>query len=81
MKPALLFVAGFLMEAVWALGTLSLQRQNAALGFAAAAVAPFIAALAQAWTVVDEKDWRVRTGRVFWYALGAVCGLAVTWPW
>ena len=81
MKPALLFTAGWLMEVVWAVGTLSLQHKAYLFAFAAAASAPFVAGVAQAWTVVDESSWRARLANISWYALGAVCGLACTLPW
>lgn len=81
MRRAYLFAAGLLMEAIWAVGTQSLQNRNAALAFGAAAFAPFVAGISTSWQVVDERDWRRRLENIAWYSAGACAGLAMTFPW
>ncbi len=80
-KPALLLFAGFLMELIWAAGVVALQQHVYWLAFLAAALAPYVAAAASAWTVVDEPCWSKRLVNISWYAGGAVLGLAAVLVW
>lgn len=70
-----IILAGFVMEFVWAIGTIAVQKRSKRLCRLLAFVAPYLNAAFAALTVVDETEWGWRALKVTIYSLGSVAGL------